>query len=325
MLKVKTYIISFIRNEADSLNLFMFIGGIGFLLFGMHIVEDALKRIMSDRIRQKLEKVCKSTIKSTLAASAATALLQSSSGVVAVIISLTESGALEASQTFGLIAGANIGTSSTAWLIAIFGESAIKSELLYPVLLLTGSIIIILMKNDKIITIGEILSGFALIIAGMDNMSSSMLPVIGSDAFTGLTNPLYAFMAGLAVTAVIQSSSASIGLLQIVSLSASLSADTAIPIILGQNIGTCITSLLSSAGACKEAKKTALYHLMFNTGGAVIFGGLFFCIRNIIDLRFAVNPVGIAIIHTVFNIFTAAIFTIIQKKKRLTKSQPQIR
>ena len=276
-------------------------GGLGFFLFGMYTLENGLKVLCGGRMNLMIKAACKTKLRGVVIGCAVTTALQSSSSVTVMLVGLAEAGALEAQMTYGLIAGANIGTSSTAWIIALSGSEAFNITSLYPICILLGSLVIILIKNNKAKAIGTLLSGFSLLLAGMESMTAAVLPAVNGRVFEGFTNPAAGFAAGIIITAMIQSSSASVGILQAVAASGMISFELAVPIVMGQNIGTCITAIISSIGCSKNAKKIALIHLSFNVVGAVICGALYFVIRSIINLNIPADPVSVALIHTAFN------------------------
>lgn len=298
------------------MNFLIFIGGLGFFLFGLNVTEVGLRELAGDKIKTVLRRACSTPLKGAAVGCVVTAVLQSSSSVTVMLIGLVEAEIIEVGSTFGVIIGANVGTSATAWIIALCGKSAFGFESLYPVLILVGSIFIILIKNNKLKKLGLISAGLSLLIAGMRDMSAAVVPLIDSRVFSALNNPLTGLLTGILVTAVIQSSSASVGILQAVSTAGALSLDMAIPIVIGQNLGTCVTALIACIGASKSAKKIALTHLGFNGFGLIIWGGLFFLFRNIFSFDYAVSPIGIAVIHTLFNLINAIIALLFKSKRK---------
>lgn len=298
------------------MNFLIFIGGLGFFLFGLNVTEVGLRELAGDKIKTVLRRACSTPLKGAAVGCVVTAVLQSSSSVTVMLIGLVEAEIIEVGSTFGVIIGANVGTSATAWIIALCGKSAFGFESLYPVLILVGSIFIILIKNNKLKKLGLIPAGLSLLIAGMRDMSAAVVPLIDSRVFSALNNPLTGLLTGILVTAVIQSSSASVGILQAVSTAGALSLDMAIPTVIGQNLGTCVTALIACIGASKSAKKIALTHLGFNGFGLIIWGGLFFLFRNIFSFDYAVSPIGIAVIHTLFNLINAIIALLFKSKRK---------
>ncbi len=277
------------------MNFLYFAGGLGFFLFGMSVMESGLKSLGKGKVIPR--KAYSGTLRGILFGCILTAITQSSSSVTVTLISLVETGAVRLSDTIGIIIGANIGTSSTAWIISLCGGN-LSIAVLYPAFILAGSLIIVLFKKDKL---GYILSGFALILAGMEDMSAAVTPLFSQNGFENFTSPISAFLGGLLITAVIQSSSASVGILQALSVSGGITLGLAAPIIIGQNIGTCVTALLACLTKSRRARGVFLLHLLFNIWGAVICGGLLFLFRNIVPLDKPASPIDIALFHTAFN------------------------
>ena len=301
------------------MRLLMFLGGLGFLLFGMTVTEMGLRELCEGKLRSILARSCGTVLKGAVTGCAVTALLQSSSSVTVMLTGLVDAEIIGVGDAAGIVIGSNIGTSATAWIIAFCGKGSVSIATLYPILIIFGSLIIILVRNNKIKKLGVILSGFSLIIAGMENMSAAVAPLIDEKSFERLDDPFTCFISGLVVTGVIQSSSASVGILQALAKTGSVTADAAIPIIIGQNIGTCSTALIAAVSAGKNAKKIPLAHLLFNILGALLSGVLYFVIRIIIDLDFAVSPFDIASIHTAFNLLAAVPAVIITGKSHRVK------
>lgn len=292
------------------------IGGLSLFLYGMHVMGEGLTRISGGRLEKILEGLTKSRIKGVLLGAFVTAVIQSSSATTVTVVGFVNSGIMKLSQAVGVIMGANIGTTITSWLLSLTGIQSdnfilrlLKPSSFTPVLALIGIILIMSGKQEKRKEIGSILIGFSVLMYGMEMMSGAVKPLAEVPEFTGIltmfSNPFLGMLAGAVLTAVIQSSSASVGILQALCATGSLHYSTALPIIMGQNIGTCITAILSSVGATKNAKRAALVHLYFNLIGTVTFMLCFYGINVFVDFAFletAASPAGIAVIHSLFNI-----------------------
>ncbi len=297
-----------------------FIGGISLFLFGMRVMGDSLKRIMGERAREWIGRLCRTPIRGVLLGAAVTALVQSSSATTVMTVGFVSSGVMTLGQAVGVIMGANLGTTLTSWLLSLTsveGEgllSYLDPSFFAPILALVGVILIMSGKNEGRIGLGSALVGFFVLIFGMDEMSRAFAalgdsPVI-ADIFYYLTNPLLGLIGGLLLTALIQSSSASVGILQALAASGAVTAGTAIPIIMGQNIGTCVTTLLASVGGSRDAKRASLVHLYFNVAGTVLAMALFLVIKFILrpsELDLPISSPGIAAVHTLFNLLTTAV------------------
>ncbi len=309
-------------NVYDVLNLF---GGLALFLFGMHTLSSALEKLAGGKLESWLEKATSTPIKGVLLGAIITAVIQSSSATTVMIIGFVNSGLMKLSQAIGVIMGANIGTTATSWLLSLQsiggteGFSILnifKPTTFTPVLAVIGVFLIMFTKADKKKTIGMIFLGFAVLMFGMDAMSDSTAGLADNELFcsimTMFSNPLLGVLAGALLTAVLQSSSASIGILQSIAVSTGqITYSVALPILLGQNIGTCVTALISSVGANKSAKRVAIVHLYFNVIGTIVFLSLFYLINAFVDLPFmqeSLNSVGIAVIHTGFNVLATALF-----------------
>ena len=292
-----------------------FITGLVFFLFGMSVIETGFGNLSEKRLSAKIESVGKNPIKGVLLGTAITAVLQSSSAVTVMLVGAVDAGIIKLKNSLGIIMGANIGTSVTAWIISLSGIklsffNIINPINLYPILGLAGIGFIILSKNINRYSIGMIMVGFTLIMSGMGSMSSAVEPLKNNEKFigflTGFNSPLLGIISGAAVTAVMQSSSASIGILQALSGTGSVTLNAAIPIILGQNIGTCITAGIAAVGAGKNAKRVAAFHLLFNVSGAVIWTVVFYLIRGFLPYC-TIEAGDIALIHTLFNVTSTGI------------------
>ena len=312
----------------DVLNL---LGGIALFLFGMHTLSAALEKLAGGKLEHWLEKATSRPIKGVVLGAIITAVIQSSAATTVMIIGFVNSGLMKLSQAIGVIMGANIGTTATSWLLSlqsIDGSEGfsvlnlLKPTTFTPILALIGVILIMFTKSDRKKTIGTILAGFAVLMFGMNAMSSATAGLEQNETFCNIlmmfSNPILGVIAGAVLTAVLQSSSASIGILQSIAISTGMvTYAIALPLLLGQNIGSCVTALISSIGANKPAKRVAVVHLYFNVIGTVLFLSVFYLINAFIDLPFmqdSLNAVGIAVIHTGFNILTTALFLPFTKK-----------
>jgi phosphate:Na+ symporter len=295
--------------------LFSFIGGLGLFLYGMNVMADGLQKSAGNKMKQLLGFLTNNRFLAVIVGTVITAIIQSSSATTVMVVGFVNAGILTLTQAVGVIMGANVGTTVTAWIVSMSEWGAFfKPEFLSPLVVGIGSFVVLFSKSSKKKTIGEIAVGFGILFIGLSLMSDSITPYrdapIFSKAFTVLgNNPILAMLAGAVVTGIIQSSSASVGILQTLAINGIVNWKSAIFITLGQNIGTCVTALLSSAGAQKMAKRAAVIHLLFNVMGAVIFGIIMFIIFSIAP-DFAsskINSIQISIFHTIFNISNTVI------------------
>ena len=294
------------------------IGGLAMFLYGMNAMGDGLAKLSGGKLEQILEKLTSKRIMAVLLGVIVTAIIQSSSATTVMVVGFVNSGIMQLSQAVGIIMGANIGTTVTSWLLSLTGIQGsslfiqlLKPSSFSPVLAAVGIILTMTAKdNNKKKDIGNILVGFAILMFGMETMSSAVEPLAENAQFTSIltkfSNPLLGMLAGLVLTAVIQSSSASVGILQALCVTGAVGYKTAIPIIMGQNIGTCVTAIISSIGASKNAKRASMIHLYFNLIGTIIFMVVFYGINAVIGgfafLDTPANAAGIAVVHTLFNI-----------------------
>lgn len=293
------------------------VGGLALFLFGMNVMGANLEKMGGGKFESVLEKMTNSRIKGVALGAGVTAVIQSSSAVTVMAVGFVNSGIMTLAQVVGIIMGANIGTTVTSWILSLTGIqsdnvfiSLLKPSSFSPVLALIGIVLYMFCKSEKKKDIGSILLGFSVLMYGMEAMSNAVAPLESSESFTGIltmfSNPILGVLAGALLTAIIQSSSASVGILQALSATGAISVASAFPIILGQNIGTCVTALISSIGTSKNAKRTAVIHLAFNIIGVIVGMILFYGLNAIIHFEFlekAVTPANIAIIHSAFNIF----------------------
>lgn len=300
----------------DIFDILNMIGGLALFLFGMHVMGEGLTRASGGRLERILEKLTSSTIKGVLLGAGVTAVIQSSSATTVMVVGFVNSGIMPLQRAVGIIMGANIGTTITSWLLSLSGIegssfwiSMLKPSSFSPILAIAGVFFVMFSKKQKRKDIGSILIGFAVLMTGMDTMSAAVKPLADVPEFTSLflmfENPILGMIAGTVLTAVIQSSSASVGILQALCATGAVSFGSAIPIIMGQNIGTCVTALISAIGAKKNAKRTAFVHLYFNLIGTVVFMILFYLINAVAGFAFlndAATASGIAVVHTAFNV-----------------------
>lgn len=290
--------------------LFRFIGGLGLFLYGMNAMADGLQKSAGHKMQRLLGILTKNRLLGVLIGAAVTAIIQSSSATTVMIVGFVNAGIINLTQAVGIIMGANIGTTITSWIVSMSEWGAVmKPEFFAPLLIGIGAVMALFSKSHKKKEVGEILIGFGILFIGLSFMSDSIKPYrnapIFSSAFAVLgRNPILGILTGAIVTAVIQSSSASVGILQTLALNGVVNWQSAIFITLGQNIGTCVTALLSSIGAHKTAKRAAGIHLMFNVIGAVIFGIIMFVIFQVRPslAQTPINSVQISVFHTIFNI-----------------------
>ena len=302
-------------------NVLSMIGGLALFLFGMHVMGDSLTKASGGRLEKILEKLTSNKLLAVVLGAGVTAIIQSSSATTVMVVGFVNSGIMKLSQAVGVIMGANVGTTITAWLLSLVGlegDSLIvqlfKPESFTPILALFGVILLMFSKKEKNHDIGSILLGFAVLMFGMSTMSEAVEPLADVPEFTAIlttfTNPVLGVLAGTALTAIIQSSSASVGILQALSVTGVIDYRMALPIIMGQNIGTCITAMISSIGTTKNARRAALIHLYFNIIGSTVFLVLFYTANAFMKFAFLdepANALGIAVIHSIYNIFATCI------------------
>ena len=300
----------------DLFSILTLIGGLALFLYGMNAMGDGLAKVSGGKLEKILENLTSNPIKAVLLGAGVTAVIQSSSATTVMVVGFVNSGIMKLSQAVGVIMGANIGTTITSWILSLTGIQSdnfiiqmFKPTSFSPVLAIIGVIFILFINDSKKKDIGTIFIGFAILMYGMDMMSSAVKPLAEVPEFTNLllkfSNPLLGVIAGALLTAVIQSSSASVGILQALCLTGAVPFSAAIPIIMGQNIGTCITAILSAIGAKKNAKRAAAVHLYFNLIGTMLFMAVFYAINAAVHFSFmaqAATPAGIAILHSAFNI-----------------------
>ncbi len=296
-----------------------FLMGLSFFLFGMYLLSRSLEEIAGGRLERVIKKATDRPIRGLAVGTAVTMAIQSSSAVTVMLVSLAEAGLIAVAQAMPVIFGANIGTTLTAWLLSLSGLEGdslliqmLKPENFAPLLAAAGILLLFAGKTVRRHKAGSALLGFAILMHGMELMKDAVAPLAESEGFANLLtrfeNPLLGVLAGAIVTAVIQSSSASVGILQALALSGSVTRALAIPLIMGQNIGTCITALISSVGGGKAAKQVAYLHLLINTIGTAFFLTLYWSADLIFRFPDApINAFGIALVHTLFNVGLTAL------------------
>lgn len=306
----------------DIFNVLNMLGGLALFLYGMNAMGDGLAKVSGGRLESVLEKLTKKRIMAVLLGAAVTAVIQSSSATTVMVVGFVNSGIMKLNQAIGIIMGANIGTTITSWILALTGiqsdnifVSLLKPSSFSPILAVIGAAFILFSKKDRKKDIGTIMVGFAILMFGMETMSAAVKPLANVPQFTNMftmfTNPVLGMIVGAVLTAVIQSSSASVGILQALCATGGVTMASAIPIIMGQNIGTCVTSLISAAGANKNAKRAALVHFYFNLIGTIIFMVVFYTLNAFLHfeiLNMTANAWLIALVHSCFNIAATIIF-----------------
>lgn len=300
----------------DIFDVLSMVGGLALFLYGMHIMGDALAKMSGGKLEKVLERLTSNKWSAVLLGAGVTAVIQSSGATTVMVVGFVNSGIMKLNQAVGIIMGANIGTTATSWLLSLSGIDGgsfflqmLKPTSFTPILAVIGAILVVFCKSEKKHNIGTILLGFAILMYGMTAMSSAVEPLKDVPQFTQILtkfeNPLLGVIAGFALTTIMQSSSVSVGILQALCSTGAVSYALALPIIMGQNIGSCTTAMLSSVGASKDAKRAAAVHFYFNVIGTVVFMLVFYISNAFVHYAFlpqAANEVGIATIHSIFNI-----------------------
>lgn len=301
------------------MNIFGFItmiGGLALFLYGMYIMGDGLAKTSGSKLEVILEKFTSTPLKAVALGAAVTAVIQSSSATTVMVVGFVNSGIMKLTQAVGIIMGANIGTTITSWLLSLTGIQSgnivmqmLKPSSFAPLLAMIGVCLVLFAKSNRKKDVGTIIAGFGMLMIGMETMSSAVEPLAEVEEFRKLflmfQNPILGVVAGAVLTAIIQSSSASVGILQALCNAGLVSYGSAIPIIMGQNIGTCVTALLSAVGASKNAKRAALVHFYFNLIGTILFMSVFYAINAFVHFGFlgqSATVLGIAVVHTLFNV-----------------------
>ncbi|MBQ6554181.1 MAG: Na/Pi cotransporter family protein [Firmicutes bacterium] len=305
----------------DIFNILTMIGGLSLFLYGMHVLGEGLTKLSGGRMQEILAKLSDNPIKGVLLGAGVTAVIQSSSATTVMVVGFVNSGIMQLKQAVGIIMGANVGTTVTSWILSLSGIQSesffikiLKPTSFSPILALIGVIFLIFCKSEKKHDIGKILIGFAVLMFGMDTMSTAVAPLKDVPEFTRLftafSNPIVGMIAGTVLTAAMQSSSASVGILQALCATGAIPYNSVVPIIMGQNIGTCVTALISSAGAKVNAKRAAFIHLYFNIIGTIVFMSLFYFAYAVHPFAFMTQPAnasGIAVIHSCFNVLATIV------------------
>ncbi len=304
----------------DIFSIFTLLGGLAFFLYGINLMSSGLEKVAGGKLEQMLKKMTSNPAKSFVLGAVITAIIQSSSAVTVMLIGLVNSGIMTLSRTISVIIGANLGTTITAWMLSLtaiqenagFIFKLFKPETFSPILAFIGIVMILVSKSNKRKNVGSILIGFAILMSGMEFMAGAMAPLADMPSFRNamiaFKNPILGFFVGMFITMIIQSSSASIGILQALTLVAGVSWGAAIPIILGQNLGTCISAVLASIGVSTNAKRVAGVHVIYNVISVGVCFPAFIIITSVIDIPLMhqnINAFGVAGFHTVYNIFTA--------------------
>ncbi len=302
-------------------SLFTLCGGVGFFLYGMSLMSSRLEKLAGGRMEQMLKKMTSTPIKGLLLGAGITIAIQSSGAVTVMLVGLVNSGILELGQSIGIIMGSNVGTTLTAWILSLSGIDSdsfwlqlLKPENFSPIIALIGVILRTIHKTGKKHSVGSIMVGFSILMYGTTMMKNAVSPLADMPEFTSIltafTNPFIGVIVGAVLTAVLHSSAASVGILQALSMTGGITYGMALPIIMGQNIGTCMTSLMSSIGGNRNARRVSVIHVSFNLIGTAIgllvfYGtGLFI---NYAFMEWAIDPKGIAIVHSIFNVATTVL------------------
>lgn len=302
----------------DIFSVFQMAGGLALFLYGMHVMGDGLEKQAGGKLKTILEKLTANPVKGFLLGAAVTAVIQSSSATTVMVVGFVNAGIMKLSQAIGIIMGANVGTTITSWILSLTGLQGdsfwiqlLKPTSFSPIIAFFGIILIMFSKKESKKDLGSTLVGFAVLMFGMEQMSGAVEPLADVPEFTSIlllfSNPLLGVLCGAILTAVIQSSSASVGILQALSATGSVTYSSAIPIILGQNIGTCVTALISSIGANKNARRAAVVHLYFNLIGTGLFLAVFYLLNGFLHFSFydqSIDRLGIAVVHTCFNLLS---------------------
>ncbi len=302
-------------------SLFTLCGGLAFFLYGMTVMSKSLEKMAGGKLERTLKRMTSTPIKSLLLGAGITIAIQSSSAMTVMLVGLVNSGVMELGQTVGVIMGSNIGTTLTAWILSLSGIQSssvfvqmLKPKNFSPLVALVGVILIMGSQKQRRRDIGRIMVGFSILMYGMELMSGAVSPLADMPQFEHLlvafSNPLLGVLVGTLFTGLIQSSAASVAILQALAMTGSVTYGVAIPIIMGQNIGTCVTALLSSIGVSRNAKRVAVIHISFNVIGTLVFLILFYGVGAVVPFSFMARPtdaVGVAMCHSVFNLCTTAL------------------
>ena len=302
-------------------SLFTLCGGIAFFLYGMTVMSSRLEKLAGGRLEQMLRKMTDNPFKSLLLGAGITIAIQSSSAMTVMLVGLVNSGIMQLGQTVGVIMGSNVGTTLTAWILSLSGIDSeslwlqlLKPENFAPVIARAGVIMRTASSDGRRRSAGSIMVGFALLMTGMEMMKEAVSPLADMPEFTSIltafTNPFLGVIVGAIFTGIIQSSAASVGILQALSMTGGITYGMALPIIMGQNIGTCVTALLSSIGVNRNARRVSVIHISFNLIGTAVCLAAFYggnLIFHYAFLEAAIDPAGVALVHSIFNIATTAL------------------
>ena len=305
----------------DLFDVLTLLGGLSLFLFGMNLMGASLEKRAGSSLKILLGKLTSRKILGFLTGMGVTAVIQSSSATTVMVVGFVNSGLLTLRQAISVIMGANVGTTVTAWILSLTGLDGdnffvmlLKPTSFTPILALIGVVLTMMAKSDKKKDVGMILLGFAVLMFGMDTMSGAVAGLEEVPEFRNIllmfSNPVLGVLAGAGLTAIIQSSSAAVGILQALSATGQVTYGAAIPIIMGQNIGTCVTAMISSVGANKNAKRAAVVHLLFNIVGTAVWLAVFYGINAVVQFSFvshSIDQLGIAVVHTAFNILCTAL------------------
>lgn len=297
----------------DIFSILTMTGGLALFLYGMHIMGDGLAKTSGGKLEGILEKFTSKTSLAVLLGAIVTAVIQSSSATTVMVVGFVNSGIMQLNQAVGIIMGANIGTTVTSWILSLAGIESdnffirmLKPSSFSPIFAIIGVFMMLFAKSTKKKDIGTIMAGFAILMTGMDTMSKALEPLSSIPEFTRIfimfKNPVLGVVAGAVLTAAIQSSSASVGILQALCLTGSVTYASAIPIIMGQNIGTCVTAVISGIGASKNAKRAAIVHFYFNLIGTILFMGVFYTLDMFLNFTFLDYAAGAANCSSPFSI-----------------------
>lgn len=308
----------FTGDNMDIFNIITLCGGLAFFLYGMHVMSSGLTKVTGGKLEQTLKRMTSNPLKSLLLGAGITIAIQSSSAMTVMLVGLVNSGIMELGQTVGVIMGSNIGTTLTAWILSLAGIESdnffmkmLKPTNFAPIVALIGIILIMVSRRSRRKDIGGVMVGFSVLMYGMQLMSEAVSPLGDMPGFTSMLtafqNPILGVIVGAVFTGLIQSSAASVGILQALALTGAISFGMAIPIIMGQNIGTCVTALLSSIGVNRSAKRVAAVHISFNLIGTAICLIVFYGLHSVLHFTFfdkSITILGIAVCHSAFNVIT---------------------
>ncbi|MBP1530232.1 MAG: Na/Pi cotransporter family protein, partial [Erysipelotrichaceae bacterium] len=300
----------------DFFSILAMVGGLSLFMYGMNTMGDGLSKLAGGKLAGILEKLTSKRIYAVILGMVVTAVIQSSSATTVMVVGFVNSGIMNLNQAVGIIIGANIGTTLTSWLLSLVGVEGgnffmnlLKPSSLSPIMALIGILMIMSKKSQKSKDIGSIFIGFAILMFGMEMMSDAVKPFADDPNFTGIltrfSNPFLGVSMGAILTAIIQSSSASVGILQALCTTGVITYAVAVPIIMGQNIGTCFTAILSSVGANVNARRASFIHMYFNLIGTIIFMSAFYSYNGIVGFPFindVVKASDVALIHSIFNV-----------------------